>query len=128
MHRNLGQVLGALPPTTRVFCGHEYTLQNLSIALFVEPDNVAVQTKEGEGLPTVSSTLADEVATKLFMRINEPTVANHAPRGSRLADVMTHLRQMKDDNVHHVAAARVNALLLETSSKATSATQGDTWR
>ncbi|RHX98405.1 hypothetical protein DYB36_013364, partial [Aphanomyces astaci] len=45
MHRNLSQVLGALPPTTRMFCGHEYTLQNLSFALFVEPDNVAVQTK-----------------------------------------------------------------------------------
>ncbi|RQM30415.1 hypothetical protein B5M09_013025 [Aphanomyces astaci] len=85
MHRNLSQVLGALPPTTRVFCGHEYTLQNLSFALFVEPDNVAVQTKV------------------LLLRV-------HAPRGSRPADVMTHLRQMKDDNVHHVNAAHFRSM------------------
>ncbi|RHY30998.1 hypothetical protein DYB32_003850 [Aphanomyces invadans] len=45
MYRNLYQVLGSLPPSTQVFCGHEYTLNNLSFASYIEPDNVDVQAK-----------------------------------------------------------------------------------
>ena len=31
--------LAALPPATRVYCAHEYTLANLAFAAAVEPDN-----------------------------------------------------------------------------------------
>ena len=31
--------LSQLPPATRVFCAHEYTLSNLHFATLVEPDN-----------------------------------------------------------------------------------------
>ena len=34
--------LAALPPDTRVYCGHEYTLANLRFALAVEPGNAAL--------------------------------------------------------------------------------------
>jgi hydroxyacylglutathione hydrolase len=35
------QRLSALPPATRVFCGHEYTAANLRFALTVDPRNEA---------------------------------------------------------------------------------------
>ncbi|CAN0540317.1 unnamed protein product, partial [Scytosiphon promiscuus] len=34
-----------LPGTSRVFCGHEYTVGNLQFAKSVEPDNAAVSDK-----------------------------------------------------------------------------------
>jgi hydroxyacylglutathione hydrolase len=77
--------LGGLPDPMRVFCGHEYTESNLAFAAYVEPDNLAVQTKlervrairaraaadwhdATEAEMTVPSTLAEERATNPFLR------------------------------------------------------------
>ena len=56
--------LAALPPATRVYCGHEYTLANLRFALAVEPGNADArerqareQAKRDRGEPTVPSTI-----------------------------------------------------------------------
>lgn len=75
------QRLGLLPPETRVFAGHEYTLKNLQFALTVEPENVQAQRKilwaqeqRAQGLPTVPSTVSDERGFNPFMRVAEPTV------------------------------------------------------
>ena len=61
MHKALIQVLGALPNETKVFCGHEYSLQNLKFAAHVEPDNEEIKKKiswskrqREENKPTVS--------------------------------------------------------------------------
>ena len=45
MYKALVEVLGALPDSTRVFCGHEYTEANLVFAAHTEPDNAAITTK-----------------------------------------------------------------------------------
>jgi hydroxyacylglutathione hydrolase len=75
MHRSLTETLGALPDTTRVWCGHEYTVSNLRYALHVEPDNAAARARlawaEAEraaGRATIPSTLADERAFNPFVR------------------------------------------------------------
>jgi hydroxyacylglutathione hydrolase len=69
------QRICALPPGTRVYCGHEYTENNLRFALHVDPEHaptaaqaarVAEQRKRGE--PTVPSSLADELSTNPFLR------------------------------------------------------------
>jgi hydroxyacylglutathione hydrolase len=74
MHDNL-QRLAALPPETRVYCGHEYTLANGLFALTVEPDNEAlidrveaVKAARGRGEVTLPTTIALERATNPFMR------------------------------------------------------------
>ena len=75
MVASLFKVIGALPRTTRVFFGHEYTENNLRFAAMVEPDNAAVQarlakaraTLQAGGL-TTPSTLEDEWATNPFLR------------------------------------------------------------
>jgi hydroxyacylglutathione hydrolase len=67
--------LAALPPETRVYCGHEYTLANGLFALTVEPDNEAlvrrveeVRAARERGEVTLPTTIALERATNPFMR------------------------------------------------------------
>jgi hydroxyacylglutathione hydrolase len=67
--------LQALPPETRVYCAHEYTLANGRFAMTVEPGNQALQqrmrdvTKAREaGEATVPTTIELERATNPFMR------------------------------------------------------------
>jgi len=87
--------LASLPPDTRVYCAHEYTLANLRFAAAVEPANPALRERivrerdrRDRGVPTVPSTLADELATNPFLRTAEPAVfrAAEAHAGRALAD------------------------------------------
>jgi hydroxyacylglutathione hydrolase len=74
MYANMQQ-LAALPPETRIYCGHEYTLANGLFALAVEPDNEALVRRVAEvkeqrerGEVTLPTTIALERATNPFMR------------------------------------------------------------
>jgi hydroxyacylglutathione hydrolase len=87
------QKLARLPGTTQVYCAHEYTLANLRFALAVEPDNLRLQQRQRacvaqreHGLPTVPSTLDEELATNPFLRVDEPTVRSAAARQQPGAD------------------------------------------
>jgi len=67
--------LAALPPDTRVFCGHEYTLSNGRFALTLEPGNQALKTRmvdverrRAEGEPTIPTTIGLERETNPFLR------------------------------------------------------------
>ncbi len=86
MHRSLSR-LASLPDDTRVCCTHEYTLSNLRFARAVEPDNAAVLEREArctalraQTLPTVPSTLAEELDTNPFLRCDEPAVRSAGQR------------------------------------------------
>ncbi|XP_070617803.1 hydroxyacylglutathione hydrolase-like protein [Erythrolamprus reginae] len=81
LHKSLTEVLGGLPKETKIFCGHEYTTQNLKFASKVEPENEFVKEKliwaklrEDEDLPTVPSTLAEEFLYNPFLRLLEEPV------------------------------------------------------
>ena len=74
MYRNMKR-LERLPPDTKVYCAHEYTLSNARFALTVEPDNAALQQRFADvvaareaGEATVPTTIALERATNPFMR------------------------------------------------------------
>lgn len=78
MHASL-QKLAALPPESRIFCGHEYTASNLRFAAHLEPSNEeirrraeAVRVAREANQPTVPGTLAEELRTNPFLRVNEP--------------------------------------------------------
>lgn len=71
--------LAALPESTRVYCGHEYTEKNLRFALTLEPGNAALKTKydwtrqvRAEGKYTVPSTIGEEKSFNPFLRIDSP--------------------------------------------------------
>jgi len=64
-----------LPPSTSLYCGHEYALNFLPNAAKLDKDNAAVQerliwaqTRREAKLPTVPSTIGDEMRTNLYMR------------------------------------------------------------
>lgn len=70
--------LRALPPQTRIYCAHEYTQSNIRFAVSVDPNNLALRTKESEvnaarakGEPTVPSILCDELAANPFLRADK---------------------------------------------------------
>ncbi|XP_026636350.1 hydroxyacylglutathione hydrolase, mitochondrial isoform X3 [Microtus ochrogaster] len=102
MYKALLEVLGRLPPDTKVYCGHEYTINNLKFARHVEPNNAAVQEKlawakekYAIGEPTVPSTLAEEFTYNPFMRVKEKTVQQHAGETDPVT-TMRAIRREKD--------------------------------
>jgi hydroxyacylglutathione hydrolase len=79
------QKFAALPATTLVCCGHEYTQSNGRFALTVEPNNAALAARAAEvdrlraaGMATVPSKLGNEMAENPFLR---------APDVARLATI-----------------------------------------
>lgn len=84
MENSLGR-LAALPPGTRVCCGHEYTLANAAFAAVVEPDNAALrrrmkeaQTMRDARRSTLPSTLGNELDCNPFLRCDQPAVIDAA--------------------------------------------------
>jgi hydroxyacylglutathione hydrolase len=77
------QKLMALPPETRVYCGHEYTQANARFAITVEPDNVSLAERarvvdrlRADGKPTIPSTIDIERATNPFLRPTSASLAH----------------------------------------------------
>ena len=77
--------LGQLPPDTAVYCGHEYTADNCSFALKVDPENPALQARSSQVRElrrddriTLPSSIGDEKACNPFMRTREPAVVRAA--------------------------------------------------
>jgi hydroxyacylglutathione hydrolase len=107
MHGSLSK-LAALPPETRVYCAHEYTLANLAFAERVEPESRELAERIAEaralrdaGRPTVPSTIALEHATNPFLRVAEPSVVEAAREhaGAPLEgpeSVLAEVRRWKD--------------------------------
>ncbi len=107
MYKSLAKI-AALPPDTSIYCAHEYTAANLRFALELEPENRQLsdrldKTRETriQGLPTVPSTLAEELATNPFLRCDEPEIkaAAEARVGRPLdgpAEVFAVIRRWKD--------------------------------
>ena len=67
--------LKELPKSTKVFCGHEYTLQNSKFCMVHDENNENLKTKVNDikiklkaGLSTIPSTIKDELACNIFLR------------------------------------------------------------
>jgi hydroxyacylglutathione hydrolase len=100
--------LAALPDSTRVYCGHEYTEKNLRFALTLEPRNPALKAKyewakamRAEGKYTVPSTIGDEKQFNPFLRIDSPelrtTLKKIAPTlGDDPVAIFAKVRELKD--------------------------------
>ena len=74
MYHSLNR-LAALPPDTKVYCAHEYTLSNALFALHVEPDNLALQQRTQQvqlmrdhAEITLPSNIRLELETNPFLR------------------------------------------------------------
>lgn len=100
--------LAALPVTTRIYCGHEYTVSNCAFALAIEPDNKALRARAQQaeqarqaGECTIPSTLADELAANPFLRTRQEAVVAAArqrePGAAPGAGTMAVIRAWKDE-------------------------------
>jgi len=104
MYRALIEVLRNLPENTKVYCGHEYTVTNLKFAAKVEPNNEDITKKllwaqdlRSKNESTIPSTIGDEKKTNPFMRVDVPSLQNHANKVNDAIGTMETLRQQKDN-------------------------------
>lgn len=75
MLENMDKISSLPNKMTKIFCSHEYTKSNYDWASKIEKDNDLLLKKHKEvlektsrGIPTIPSTIADELATNLFAR------------------------------------------------------------
>jgi hydroxyacylglutathione hydrolase len=93
--------LAALPPETRVYCGHEYTQANAKFALTVDPSNPLLIERAREadellraGKATPPTTIALENATNPFLRVDDPDIRR--TMGLADADAVAVFAQMRE--------------------------------
>jgi len=103
MQRALNEVLANLPDNTLVFCGHEYTIQNLSFAKSVEPNNQEVLNKlqwarqrRADNQYCIPSSIGEEKLTNPFMRVMHPDVRKVTNAADDVS-CMKAVRAMKDN-------------------------------
>ncbi|XP_076948471.1 hydroxyacylglutathione hydrolase cytoplasmic-like [Bidens hawaiensis] len=103
MHESLCVTLASLPKPTRVYCGHEYTVKNLQFAQTVEPENTKIsqklswaQQQRQAGLPTIPSTIAEELEINPFMRADLPEVQEKVGCKSAV-EALRKIRELKDN-------------------------------
>lgn len=103
------QKLAELPKNTKVYCGHEYTANNLRFAQIVEPSNQKIVARldqvnelRQQGLPSLPALLSEELATNPFLRCeNQEIIQNVSKFAKRTLEgpieVFTYLRKWKDN-------------------------------
>jgi hydroxyacylglutathione hydrolase len=107
LHNSI-QCICQLPKQTRIFASHEYTEQNLLFAKLVEPNNQAILAYQQDvfaarqkGLPSLPTTIEQELAINPFMRCDQPEVIQTVSEFSQqklttAAEVFSALRIWKD--------------------------------
>ena len=96
--------LRALPDTTRIYCGHEYTQSNVKFALGIDKDNTALKARAEQvaklraaNQPTIPTTIGEEKETNIFLRADQPSVAAAVGlAGKSAVDVFGELRERKN--------------------------------
>jgi len=107
MHASLTKLM-ALPDNTKVYCGHEYTENNLRFAMTVEPKNYnlvsrfeRVQASRARGQSTVPATLEEEKHTNPFLRWDSKEIQTNLKAGapdlrSDPVAIFARIRKLKD--------------------------------
>tara|TARA_B100000900_G_scaffold392959_1_gene388966 strand:+ start:526 stop:1287 length:762 start_codon:yes stop_codon:yes gene_type:complete len=93
-----------LPEDTKIYCGHEYTKNNLEFCLKFDPNNDYLKDKKKfieemlrKKKPTIPSTIRDEIQTNIFLRYDDHDVKDtlNLKKASDL-EIFTKLRDLKD--------------------------------
>ncbi|KAJ7093209.1 beta-lactamase-like protein [Mycena epipterygia] len=102
MHAALSY-LATLPDKTIVYAGHEYTAGNLAFGKSVDPESAALarlgEIVQANKVTTGLTTIGDEKAWNLFMRLKDPAVRRAAKASADTPDsaVMDALREQKNN-------------------------------
>lgn len=107
MYRSLC-TLKTLPNNTLVCCAHEYTMANLDFAMSLMPSNADLQLyksecsyKRQQGLPTLPSTLDQELKINPFLRESDPEILRSldlvdSQKSIPPDEIWAHIRKAKD--------------------------------
>ncbi len=107
LHDSLAKI-SKLPEDTLIYCAHEYTLDNIGFAKWVEPDSGDILAREESSMAlldsdqaTVPSRLSLELETNPFLRTHLPHVVQRVAEvsGKQLensTEVFTAMRTWKD--------------------------------
>ena len=94
-----------LPHKTKIYCGHEYTLQNSKFCIKYDKDNLElikkindIKIKLNNNQPTIPTTLEEELKSNIFLRSDNFKIKNNLNMntGSSL-DTFSKLRDLKDN-------------------------------
>ncbi len=94
-----------LPRSTKIYCAHEYTLQNIEFALSVEPQNSALrrwqsqaQSLRQSNQPSLPTSLQLELECNPFLRPESEAIRESLGLSAKTSDleVFRRLRQLKD--------------------------------
>lgn len=93
-----------LPKETKIYCAHEYTLENSNFAMHIEPKNLdllkrihKIKNMRDRKEPTIPFTLEEELNTNPFLRAHRPEVqAKLNLEGETSVNVFSHLRSMRN--------------------------------
>ena len=104
MFRSLNK-LKNLPRDTKIYCGHEYTYENLKFCLKFNPNNNFLKKKKDiielslkNKKPTIPSTIDDEIKANIFLRFDDPDVKKAVNlENSSDIEIFTKLRDLKDN-------------------------------
>jgi hydroxyacylglutathione hydrolase len=94
-----------LPLKTKIYCGHEYTLQNSKFCITYDKENQnlinkikEINEKLKKNEPTLPSTLEDEIKNNIFLRSDNDKIKTNLniDNSSSLA-TFSKLRDLKDN-------------------------------
>ncbi len=94
----------SLPGDTKIYCGHEYTKQNLDFCLKFDENNQFlikkldwVKERNDNKMPTIPTTLEEEVKTNIFLRCDNSSIKNILNmNNSSDEQIFEKLRSLKD--------------------------------
>jgi hydroxyacylglutathione hydrolase len=95
----------SLPGETEIYCGHEYTNNNLEFCLKFNPNNNCLKEKEKiiktkikNKKPTIPTTIKDEIQTNIFLRYDDLDVKNTLNlKNAPDLEIFKKLRDLKDN-------------------------------
>ena len=96
--------LKVLPSEIKVYCGHEYTKTNLNFCLkydsnnsFLKEKSVEINSKLKSNLPTIPTTIGEELKTNIFLRCGDSDVKQALNlKDASDQEIFTKLRDLKD--------------------------------
>tara|TARA_Y100000996_G_scaffold413653_1_gene402392 strand:+ start:1471 stop:2232 length:762 start_codon:yes stop_codon:yes gene_type:complete len=95
--------LKSLPSNTKIYCGHEYTLNNVKFALSIDPDNQdlirlseLVNKQEKDHRPTIPTTLSEQLLSNPFLRCDADYFMNFY-ESQNPVEIFAKMRSAKDN-------------------------------
>ena len=98
-------IIKKFPLETKVYCGHEYTLQNSKFCIKYDESNSklkkkidSIKDKLNKGLPTIPSTIKEELECNIFLRSEEKSIQKNLNLNNiNSLQTFSKLRDLKDN-------------------------------